>query len=136
MAVIHNRCKDSTFKRLRDKYFFRHFIAISLTYVLNRFYVLQTHFIFMPLKYNYNTENYTRKFNLFWIPISFATVNPRETLTFVINWKGFIRFHIASHLWQRLDFFMRKNLSKKLRKLKMCAKVFCTIYTVKQRWAS
>ena len=47
-------------------------------------------------------QNYTRKFNLFWIPITLAIVNPCQILQYVINVKAFIKFHLASHFGLRL----------------------------------
>ena len=72
----------------------------------------------MPLKYNYKiitpNENYTRKFNLFWISISLAIVNPLQNLQFVIKLQVFIKFHLASHfrpyLKKELKFSTKKNI--------------------------
>ena len=80
-------------------------------------------------------KNYTRKFNLFWIPVSLAIVTPRQTLQFVINLKVFVEFHLASHFG--LQHFRCKSwiffTSKNLRNLD---KVLSSIYTLKRKWAS
>ena len=98
-SMPHNRCKDSTFKRFRNKYFFGHFIDIPLTYVLNKF-----NFYIIRILYSCHwsiittlNENCSRKFNPFWIPVSLAIGNSRQTLQFVINLTFFIKFQLTSH---------------------------------------
>ena len=48
----------------------------------------------------------TRRFNLFWIPISLAIVNLRPSLQFIINLKIFIKFELASHF----GLYLKKEL--------------------------
>ena len=66
-------------------------------------------------------ENFRRIFNLFWIPISLAIVNPRKTLQFVINFKVFIKFHLASQFGLYLN--NESKFSKIVKK-----KIFSQLY--------
>ena len=52
------------------------------------------------------------------ILISLATINPRQTLQFVINLKVFIKFHLASHF----GLYLKKELK--------CFKIYFTVLLI------